>query len=214
MGGPAPRDRLQRHDLLETAAGLADGWSLGKAAPVALEPAAWGRADRLLTRVGRQRLGASGFGGSSTGPNPTDRRKLGSKHHLVVEAHGIPLATILTGANRHDSTQLIPLIDAIGGKIGAPLRKPACVVADRGYDCNDHRMTLSCRSIRTRIARRGTTHGSGLGQWRWPVERTISWLHQFRRLRVRWERRAEMHNAFLRLGCAIICWRMLRQPFC
>ncbi|HYP17686.1 MAG TPA: IS5/IS1182 family transposase, partial [Opitutus sp.] len=39
-------------------------------------------------------------------------------------------------------------------------------------------------------------------------------LHQFRRLRIRWERRVDIHAAFLRLGCAIICWRMLHLPFC
>jgi hypothetical protein len=57
-----------------------------------------------------------------------DRRKNGSKHHLAVNADGTPLACILTGANRHDVTQLIPLVDAIPpvkGKVGAPLAKPA-----------------------------------------------------------------------------------------
>lgn len=52
-------------------------------------------------------------GGAKTGPNPTDRRKLGSKHHLLTDANGIPLSIILTEANRHDVTQLIPLLDKI-----------------------------------------------------------------------------------------------------
>ena len=51
--------------------------------------------------------------GGKTGPNPTDRRKPGSKHHLITDAQGIPLAAILTGANRHDVTQLLPLVEAI-----------------------------------------------------------------------------------------------------
>jgi len=55
------------------------------------------------------------------------------------------------------------------------------------------------------IAKRGTPHGSGLGKTRWVVERTLSWLHQFRRLRVRYERRADIHEAFLSLGCILIC---------
>ena len=124
--------------------------------------------------------------------------------------------TILTGANRHDSTQLIPLVNAIPpirGKVGAPLRKPGCVVGDRGYDSDEHRMTLSCRDIPTRIARRRTPHGSGLGKVRWPVERTISWLHQFKRLRVRYDRRAEIHEAFMDLACSMICWRTLKQGY-
>ncbi len=126
------------------------------------------------------------------------------------------MATILTGANRHDSTQLIALVDlipAIRGKTGAPLRKPGCVVADRGYDCDAHRMTLSCRNIPTRIARRRTAHGSGLGRDRWPIERTISWLRQFRRLRVRYDRRADIHEAFLSLACSMICWRQVKQEY-
>jgi transposase len=63
------------------------------------------------------------------------------------------------------------------------------------------------------IARRGTEHGSGLGVYRWVVERTFAWLHGFRRLRVRWERRADIHEAFLRLACCLITHRQL-QSFC
>ena len=63
-----------------------------------------------------------------------DRRKNGSKHHLITDAGGVPLATRLTGANRHDVTQLLPLVEAIppiGGVRGAPLRKPGSVMGDR-----------------------------------------------------------------------------------
>lgn len=70
-----------------------------------------------------------------TGPNPTGRRKLGSKHHLIVDAQGIPLAVILTGANLHDITQLDPLVETIPhirGKRGRPLHKPKIVQGDRG----------------------------------------------------------------------------------
>jgi transposase len=61
------------------------------------------------------------------------------------------------------------------------------------------------------LAMRRTTHGSGLGRWRWVVERTFAWLNQFRRLRVRYDKRADIHEAFLSLGCALICWRSLRR---
>ena len=64
------------------------------------------------------------------------------------------------------------------------------------------------------LARRNTEHGSGLGQWRWVVERTISWLHQFRRLRIRDEFRADIHEAFMILGCIMICYRKLEASFC
>jgi len=61
------------------------------------------------------------------------------------------------------------------------------------------------------IARRKTEHGSGLGRYRWVVERTLSWLHQFKRLLVRYERRADMHEAMLALGCCLVCFRRLRS---
>jgi transposase len=104
---------------------------------------------------------------------------------------------------------LVEGIPPIAGKPGHPRRKPDCVQADRGYDSDPHRRTLNERGIDTEIARRFTEHGSGLGKTRWVVERTIAWLHQFRRLRIRYERRPEIHEAFLTLGCALICWRFL-----
>jgi transposase len=61
-----------------------------------------------------------------------------------------------------------------------------------------------------RIARRCTEHGSGLGRVRWVVERTFAWPHNFRRLRIRWERDAALHYAFVSLGCSLICWRHIR----
>jgi transposase len=57
---------------------------------------------------------------------------------------------------------------------------------------------------------RNTQRGSGLGRWRWVVERTFAGLNQFRRLRVRYEKRADIHEAFLSLGCALIRCRFLR----
>jgi transposase len=127
------------------------------------------------------------------------------------------LAGIVTEANRHDVTQLLPLLDAIppiGGKRGAPKRKPSVVQADRAYDSDPVRCQLACEGIGTDIARRRTAHGSGLGKTRWVVERTIAWLHQFRRLRVRYERLPEMHEAFLKIGCSLICLRFLKKSFC
>jgi transposase len=135
----------------------------------------------------------------------------------LVEAQGIPLSVILTEANRNDITQLKALVEAIpsvAGKRGRPQRKPECVQGDRGYDSQAHRDWLHANGIRTELAKRGTPHGSGLGKTRWVVERTIAWLHQFRRLRVRYERLPCIHEAFLKIGCALICWRFLENSFC
>src|SRR5262249_33451982 len=52
-------------------------------------------------------------GGDDTGPNPTDRGKLGTKHNVLTDAQGIPLTVSVTGANAADVTQLLPLVDGI-----------------------------------------------------------------------------------------------------
>jgi transposase len=165
------------------------------------------------TRHCRQLLAPRDARGKKTGPNPTDRRKAGSKHHVLTDAEGIPLVATLTAANRPDITQLLDLVDAmpsIGGRPGRPCRKPDVVQGDRGYDSERHRAQLRQRGIAPLIAYRYRGHGSGLGRTRWVVERTFAWLHRFRRLAVRYERRPSIHEAFLTLGCALICWYYLR----
>jgi len=155
-------------------------------------------------------------GGPRPGPSPVNRGHLGSKHHLIVDAAGAPLAVSVTGAHRNDATQLIPLVEAIPairGRRGRPRHRPRYLLADRGYDHDAYRRRLTARQITPIIARRGTPHGFGLGCQRWPVERSIGWLHQFRRLRTRWERRADIHQALLNLACSIICLRRLKTSF-
>jgi transposase len=72
---------------------------------------------------------------------------------------------------------------------------------------------LVARHIIPFLAKRNTEHGSGLGRWRWVVERTFAWLNQFRRLRVRYEKRADIHEAFLSLACALLCWNFLERHY-
>ncbi len=136
---------------------------------------------------------------------------MGSKHHLITDSGGVPLAISLTGGHRNDVTQLLPLVDSVGpvrGKIGRPRQRAERLLADRGYDFDKYRRLLWARGVKPVIARRGDEHGSGLGSQRWVVERTFAWLHNFRRLRTRYERRAELHEAFMQLGCAVICQRL------
>jgi transposase len=85
------------------------------------------------------------------------------------------------------------------------------VLGDRGYDSNKHRHAVRERGITPLFANRYHGHGSGLGRYRWVVERTFSWLHQMKRLLVRYERRADIHDAFLALGCCLICYRRLNH---
>ncbi len=155
------------------------------------------------------------FKGALTGPSPVDRARTGSKHHLICDSTGVPLAITLTGGHRNDVTQLLPLVDGVGpvaGKVGRPRQRAERVLADRGYDHDKYRRLLWARGVKPVIARRGADHGSGLGRDRWVVERTFAWLHNFRRLRTRYERRAELHSAFMLLGCAVVCQRMLTWP--
>jgi len=155
-------------------------------------------------------------GGTQTGPNPTDRAKRGSKRHLICDGQGVPLAVRLTGANRNDSQEALALVDAIPplrGECGRPRCRPVCVHGDRGYDAAAIRRGLRARHILALLAMRRTKNGSGLGRWRWVVERTFAWLNQFRRLRVRYDKRADIHEAFLSLGCALICWQSLRKSW-
>jgi transposase len=126
-----------------------------------------------------------------TGPSPVDRARTGPKHHLLCDATGAPLAVSLAGGNRNDVTQLLPLVDGVepvAGRRGRPRRRPERLLADRAYDHDKYRRE------------------------RWVVERTFAWLHGFRRPRIRYERLPELHQAFLDLGCAVICLRMLGWP--
>lgn len=99
------------------------------------------------------------------------------------------------------------------GRRGAPRRRPRRIYGDRAYDSARHRTLLWLRGIEPHLAARHTGHGSGLGVYRWVVERTLSWLHQFKRLRIRYERLAEIHEAFLTLGCCLICLNAILGRF-
>ncbi|GHH66564.1 transposase [Streptomyces umbrinus] len=114
------------------------------------------------------------------------------------------------------ATQLISLLDAIPhirGQRGRPRHKPNRLYADRGYDFRKYRRFLWVRGIVPKIVRRGASHGSGLGKTRRVVERALGWLHQFKRLRVHYEIRADLHQGLLQLACAIIYLGRLRTAF-
>lgn len=153
-------------------------------------------------------------GGEATGPSPVDRRKTGTKHTLMVDKHGIPMAIRTAGANASDHTQIIPLVldfPRVGGKPGRPKETPDEVFADRGYDSDATRHVLRWLGIEPRIARRKTAHGSGLGKVRWVVERTISWLKGLRRMRVRYDRLRVIQEAWNTLAAAVICYNIIQH---
>jgi transposase len=118
----------------------------------------------------------------------------------------------VTGANRHDSIVFEPLVDAIPAikqPNGRRRKRPDKMHADKAYDIPRCRQALRTRHIKVRIARKGIDSSQRLGRHRWVVERTLAWLNRFRRLTVRYERRLDLHHAFLTLGWALICFHAL-----
>jgi len=153
-------------------------------------------------------------GGEETGPSPVDRGKLGSKHTLLVDRHGIPMAIRTAPAGASDHTQILPIVlefPHVGGKPGRPKEHPDTVVADRGYDSDDTRALLRWLGIEPLIARRNTAHGSGLGKTRYVVERSLSWMSNFRRLKLCYERFGEHFQAFHELAACLICANRIEQ---
>jgi len=151
-------------------------------------------------------------GGEATGPSPVDRGKKGTKHTLLVDRLGVPLAIHTAPANASDQTEIIPLVldfPTIEGKPGRPKELPDEVYADRGYDSESTRWIMRWLGIEPKIAKRNTEHGSGLGKVRWVVERTISWLKGLRRMRVRYDRLGVMIDAWTTVAISVICFNML-----
>jgi transposase len=135
----------------------------------------------------------------------------------VVDRAGIPLAEFITAANVNEVTRLADILDAVppvGGKAGRPRRRPDKLHGDKGYRSRKNQQLLRARGILSRIARPKIESRERLGRHRWVVERTFAWLNQMKRLVIRYERRADIHEAFLTLGCAMICFRFLEPTFC
>ena len=155
---------------------------------------------RLVRRAGR-------FWGVATGPNPTDRANAGSEHHVLTDRDGVPPAATVSAANAHGVRGLRPTVTAcpLPG-YGSPGRIRGQLLGDRAYRSRGHEGVLRWLGIHPRFARPGQPHGSGLGKHRRVVERTIAHLHQNRRLKVRYERRADVHQGFLTLACIKVCW--------
>ena len=202
-----------RHDLLASPARLAG--RRGVEEGLADDAGRVGRVQphRMVRGGDGQLLEAGAFWGIKTGPNPTDRGKNGTKGHLITDATGTPLAIEHTAANVHESQMAIALVDAIPPikqSDGTRRRRPVTVFADRAYDAEEKiRVALRLRGIIPFIPKRRTEHGSGLGKIRYVVEAAFDGLFNNRRLRVRYEKRDDIHDAFLVIGCLLICWRRI-----
>ncbi|MGH9043471.1 MAG: IS5 family transposase [Acidimicrobiales bacterium] len=171
-------------------------------------------------------LHKSPCGGTGTGPNPTDRSKLGWKWSLLVDGKGIPLGWHLDGANRNDSVLLAPTLDDLGGR--GMLSEIQTIWLDRGYDSELTRERLSERGITDAVIAkrrkragaagpRASTRRQPMGL-RWPVERTNSWLSNFGQLRRNTDRQPRHREAQFSLAVAfllvakLIDWRKRWSP--
>ena len=151
-------------------------------------------------------------GGDRSGPSPVDRRKPGTKLTLLTDLRGTPLVLRSAPANSSDHQEILPTVAAypsIGGLPGRPRQSPDLLFADAGYDSQATREALSARGIDSAIRHRNRSHGSHLGRYRWPVERTISWIKGLRRMRIRFDRHPTIIDAWEQLALAAICFRIL-----
>jgi len=134
---------------------------------------------------------------------------------VLTDAGGLPLCPpALTTSNTSDQRTLAVMLDRVRpvrGRPGRPRHRPAKLHADKGYASRANRTACRVRGIVPRIARPGIEPKQRLGRHRWVVERTIAWLHRFRRLVIRYERRADIHQAFLTLAATLILWKSLQN---
>lgn len=204
------------NDGLETFGEMATGWDLEENPPNPLKRA-WRRRqyrlEKVLDRCFKRSCAKRGL---QTGKNPTDRAKSGTKRHLITDGKGIPITIRLSAANVHDVKEALPTVEsipAIQGEKGRPRKHPDTLQGDKAYDSGEFRGDLREKKITPMIEKRRQENGN-LGKNRWVIERTFSWLNRYRRLRIRYERRSDIHEAFLFLGCALICAKIQLTWFC
>ena len=151
--------------------------------------------------------------GKKSGTNPTDRAKRGTKRSLLTEASGIPLGLAVAGANINDFKLARETFESVPLKRPRPTwARPQNLCLDKGYDYAEIDALVAEFRFTGHIARRGQDvrklkRRAGYRARRWVVERTHSWLNRFRRILVRWEKRADTYVAMLHLAFALITWR-------
>ncbi len=153
------------------------------------------------------------LGGEATGPNPTDRAKSGAKRSVLTDGRGVPLGVAVSGANIHDKNLTRETLESIPVRRPRPSRRnKQHLCADKGYDYPDVRQLVRRWGYTVHIKSRGEEASErgrvpGYRSRRWVVERTHSWLNRFRRLLIRWEKKAENFLALLHFAFAWITLR-------
>jgi transposase len=135
----------------------------------------------------------------------------------VTDADGIPLVVRTGPANQPDAAMALEMLDAIppcGGRKGRPRRRPKTFQGDGAYGVNAIIAEVVRRRVHSLLAPYGkarTKHGSGLGKTRYVVERSLSWMSNFRRLKFCYEQLGEHFHAFHELAASLICANRIEQ---
>ena len=135
------------------------------------------------------------------------------KRSLLTEGHGIPIGLSVEGANRHDIKMVRETIENLVVDRPEPTEEePQGMCLDKGYDYQEVRDTVKEFGFTAHIRSRGEEakalkNEAGFRARRWVVERTNSWMNRFRRILIRWEKKAENYAAFLHFVCALIAFR-------
>lgn len=163
----------------------------------------WQSADGCMTKAP--------LGGEKTGGNPTDRGKTGTKRHVLVDERGAPLAVEIAGANVPDMWLLAETL--AGVLIDRPEDGSEHLCLDKGYDTADCDACCEEFGYIHHTRRKGEAPVAAEQQKhpakRWVVERTHSWYNRFRRLLVRWEKKAENYLGMIDMASIIILYRII-----
>jgi putative transposase len=125
----------------------------------------------------------------------------------------VPLAVVVAGANRHDMKLVRATLEQIVVARPAPTaEQPPGLCLDKGYDYDEVRATVAEFGFTAHIRSRGEEaqelqREAGARARRWVVERAHSWLNRFRRLLIRWDKKAENYLGFLHFACALLAFR-------
>ncbi len=156
-------------------------------------------------------------GGDLTGPNPTDRGKKGTKYHVAVTGEGVPVACATTAANVNDTVlfeRLFLAAFAVMARISTVFsgKCPKGFADDRGYDAESSRALCRNFGAEPHTHKRRQPSGSGLGQQRWPVERSNAWVLKNKRLALRYDRLGFIVQALLQTACILlVAGRLVRE---
>jgi putative transposase len=161
-------------------------------------------------------MGKSRFDGAGRGPNPTDRAKMGTKKHLLVEQDGGPLGVVIDGANVNDHKLLQATIEAIVIERPDPEEVIQHLCLDKAYDNRPTREVCERADYLPHIRRIGEEKLDRRGRKthparRWVVERTIAWLQRCRAILIRYDKKPENYEGLVQLACALLWFRRLER---